>query len=375
MEKFELKTRRYKLRKLKRIIPQDYLQKDAVARYMKHQYCYYLYFKKELLKKFRTLPVIDQDAVILANLNIDESNSRRDSNSPNDSMQKSHCVEEQYYSESTDKEEQNAQNEPDYKIVEVTSNGRLKGFFVSENVVNLSNRKLNKAEVSRLSKGIKFCPTPNSADKSVLKECLEIFGRASRLKWHYRNDERIFDPNPFRPKSKFNLSKTHAAIELYLSHIELKLLSCTEIKHSYYNLNRTERQAMYGLKNDQSIVIKEADKGSAVVIWDKKNHLMEAEKQLSCKESYEKVSSDPSFLINTIHDTLEKIRKRGDISTNILDYFNAENPKFGRFYSLPKIHKRMYYIPGRPVISNCGIYTENISAFLDHQLKSIANPI
>ena len=66
---------------------------------------------------------------------------------------------------------------------------------------------------------------------------------------------------------------------------------------------------MYNLKNDQSIVIKEADKGSAVVIWDKKDYLMEAEKQLSCKETYEEVSSDPSFLIKTIHDTLEKNRK------------------------------------------------------------------
>ena len=99
---------------------------------------------------------------------------------------------------------------------------------------------------------------------------------------------------------------------------------------------------------------------------------MEAGKQLSCKETYEEVSSDPSFLIKTIHHTLEKIRKRGDISGNISDYFNVENPKFGRFYLLPKIYKRMYGIPGRPVISNCGIYTENISAFLDHQLKSVA---
>ena len=76
-------------------------------------------------------------------------------------MEKSHCVEEQDYSESTDTEEQNAQNEPVYKIAEVTSNGRLKGFFVSENVVNLSNRKLSIAEVSLLSKGLKFCPAPN----------------------------------------------------------------------------------------------------------------------------------------------------------------------------------------------------------------------
>ena len=64
--------------------------------------------------------------------------------------------------------------------------------------------------------------------------------------------------------------------------------------------------------------------------------------------------------------------KKRDISGNILDYFNVENHKFGRFYLLPKIHKRMYNIQGRPVISNCGFYPENISAFLDHLLKPIA---
>ena len=99
---------------------------------------------------------------------------------------------------------------------------------------------------------------------------------------------------------------------------------------------------------------------------------MEAEKQLSCKETYEEVSSDPYFLIKSIHNTLKKIRERGDISSNILDYFNVENPKFCRLYLLPKIHKRMYDIPGWPVTCNCGFYTENRSAFLDHQLKPIA---
>ena len=87
-------------------------------------------------------------------------------------------MEEQDYSESTDTEEQHSQNELDYKKAELTSNGRLKGFFVSENVVNLSNRKLSKAEVSLLSKGLKFCPTPNSVDKLVLKD-LEKFGRTN----------------------------------------------------------------------------------------------------------------------------------------------------------------------------------------------------
>ena len=100
---------------------------------------------------------------------------------------------------------------------------------------------------------------------------MEKFGRFRRLKWHYGNDKQTFDPNSFRPKSKFNPSNTDAAIELYLSQTEEKLLSLTEIKLTYYNLTRAEQEAMYNLKNDQSIVIKEADKGSAVVISNKKD--------------------------------------------------------------------------------------------------------
>ena len=149
---------------------------------MEHQVCFYLYFKKELLKEFRTLPVIDQDAAILANLNIGDSDNRSNTSSPNDSMEERQCMEEQDYLDNTNTQEQNSQNEWDYEIEEVTSNGRLV-FFVPENV-NLSNGKLSKAEVSLLSKDLKFCPTPNSVDKSVLKENLEKFGRTLRSKWH-----------------------------------------------------------------------------------------------------------------------------------------------------------------------------------------------
>ena len=40
-------------------------------------------------------------------------------------------------------------------------------------------------------------------------------------------------------------------------------------------------------------------------------------------------------------------------------------------YLLPKIHKRLYNVPGRPVISNCGTPTEKASEFLDNQLKEV----
>ena len=56
------------------------------------------------------------------------------------------------------------------------------------------------------------------------------------------------------------------------------------------------------------------------------------------------------------------------------EYFTYEYKKaynLGKLYMLPKIHKRLFNVPGRPVISNCGTPTEKVSEFLDHHLKPI----
>ena len=42
---------------------------------------------------------------------------------------------------------------------------------------------------------------------------------------------------------------------------------------------------------------------------------------------------------------------------------------------LTKIHKHLHDVPGRPVISNFGFYTENISSFLDHHLEPLAQRV
>ena len=72
---------------------------------------------------------------------------------------------------------------------------------------------------------------------------------------------------------------------------------------------------------------------------------------------------------------IRKLRNRGDISHETLDYFSVNNPKLGRFYLLPKIHKRLHDVPGRPVISNSGFYTENISSFIEYHLKPLAQNV
>ena len=68
-------------------------------------------------------------------------------------------------------------------------NGRLVGRFVSGSVVNLSRRELSEEDVSLLSKGLKFSPTPTHIDNAKLKEDLEAYKRRMRLRWHFRNNE------------------------------------------------------------------------------------------------------------------------------------------------------------------------------------------
>ena len=72
---------------------------------------------------------------------------------------------------------------------------------------------------------------------------------------------------------------------------------------------------------------------------------------------------------------MAKIRKRGDLKRNNLDYFIMEDPNFARFYLLPKIYKRLHNVPDRYLISNSGYYTENISSFLDYTLQLLAQAV
>ena len=93
---------------------------------------------------------------------------------------------------------------------------RLESKFASSNVINLSRRNLSEAEISLLSKGLKFVPTANKIDRAKLKTELEEYGRKLRLTWHFRKDEKPFPYEKFRPKSTFNPRNKDTVIESYL---------------------------------------------------------------------------------------------------------------------------------------------------------------
>ena len=121
-----------------------------------------------------------------------------------------------------------------------------------------------------------------------------------------------------------------AAIELYLSSLEEKLMKVEVPKDKFNNLTKSERKALSDLKNDKSIMIKSADMGSAVVVWNREDYIKEAEKQLGDEQVYEEVSNDAAPLLKTINEVISKVKKRGDLKLRL---FNYERPKIRKVLS------------------------------------------
>ena len=70
----------------------------------------------------------------------------------------------------------------------------------------------------------------------------------------------------------------------------------------------------------------------------------------------------------------KKLGNKKVITEKELKYFtySFKNAScLGKMYLLPKIHRRLYNVPGRPVISICETPTEKMSEFLDHHLQPV----
>ena len=77
-------------------------------------------------------------------------------------------------------------------------------------------------------------------------------------------------------------------------------------------------------------------------------------------------------LAETSNKLFRNLKNKGRITEKQLKYFTIDFKKatnLGKLYLLPKIHKRLFEVPRRPVISNCGTSTEKFSESLDSELK------
>ena len=76
---------------------------------------------------------------------------------------------------------------------------------------------------------------------------------------------------------------------------------------------------MCGLQNDKSVIIKPADKASAVVVWERNDYLKEAERQLSDEKTYEEMRIKEKDQVS--NDLFSNLRRKNVITENENNYF------------------------------------------------------
>ena len=232
-----------------------------------------------------------------------------------------------------------------------------------------------------LEKGLVFSPVQRSFNEPELLKDFEEFARKMHIKWNFRNEpsEGFSDTPAFCPKSSWKPPPGHPGLESFLSQIEKDIFENLVNGSTPINSNMTKKEwdALKGLADDRSIVIKKVDKGSCEVVWCSDDYIKEAENQLKHNTVYKDVNFKETMLSDLVDKSnkfFKILHSRKCITEKELKYFSYQFKKttnLGKLYLLPKIHKRLSNVPGRPVISNCGTPTEKASEFLDFYLKSL----
>ena len=104
---------------------------------------------------------------------------------------------------------------------------------------------------------------------------------------------------------------------------------------------------MRGLAEDRSIIIKSANKGSCVVVWDRADYFAEAENHFSHGSTYKEVKLGEEELVRLVEQSngmFKQLLSKKSISSEDYKYFSHAFKKsinLQNVYFLPKIHKRL----------------------------------
>ena len=120
-------------------------------------------------------------------------------------------------------------------------------------------------EVSLLSKGLNFCPTPKDFDRFNLRKDINEFIRHITLKEYFYDDDNnvggdFSDVPAFRNKSTWSPERgRELVIEAYARAVEEEILaSLNNGRGVYSNLSESKRKALKDLKSYGDIVIRGA---------------------------------------------------------------------------------------------------------------------
>ncbi len=261
--------------------------------------------------------------------------------------------------------------------------------------MNLSDFTLTPAMISLLEKGLNFCPTPGELNFSDLMTDIHRFHRNLRLKAFFDDDEDPLKSNPndnqvnisatlsehdthtgfehrkFKNPSTFN-PKGPPTLEAFIIQNESSLAGIQCKSPHIRNITREEKDALTELSSNRQIIIKKADKGSAIVIQNTQDYITETKKLLCVPEHYRIDNTCQTSIHNAlIVKFLDRILEVEEITSPTYEYLANSKPRTPLLYTQPKIHKGILPPPCRPIVSGNNSPSERISAFVDWFLKPI----
>lgn len=266
-----------------------------------------------------------------------------------------------------------------------------------ETVYNLSKRQLTDAEKSLLNKGLLFIPDINKLPVSEFIEAKNRLVKDIKRKAVFDKKDKgapgetkkFTRPSKWEPpfsrlddETKELIITINKDTEEIIKNQNMDRKGNVKFPRKIPNISADEKTALDNLKNDQSIVIKAADKGSCVVVLDREAYIHEALRQLNNTKYYKKLEG-PIYPKNIppLTDIVHSLHRQGYIDTRQREYLLPdENKCRGRiFYLLPKIHKNKskWTLPermpeGRPIVSDCDSESYALSEYVDSFLQPLA---
>lgn len=257
-------------------------------------------------------------------------------------------------------------------------------------MINLSSLPLSDDQLKVLSYGLKFTPTPHP-DSNKLQEEVNTFCRSIRLKelFHDYNDG-SYNANDHIGANKSNFMPRKGR-DLYLEQFidNIQRFPQTRIECVKSNLTPNEKGALQLLRDNEDIVVKEADKGGTVIIMDTDYYAYHIQAMLNDMDTYARLNSSPNA--EFLADMRKLVLKfKGILSDKEIDYILNFNMKDSNFYGLPKVHKcqdilnaianqnsefivvhRPESLTFRPIVGGPMCLTSRLSETMDFLLKPL----
>ncbi|CAJ0929381.1 unnamed protein product, partial [Ranitomeya imitator] len=136
------------------------------------------------------------------------------------------------------------------------------------------------------------------------------------------------------------------------------------------NLNSEEWEALEKLEKNDQIIVKSSDKGGNLVILDHQRYVGMCRSILDDRETYGVLENDPTDrFIGSLMTILDIGLRDKLISYNEYKFLVPRTPTIPTFYALPKVHKGLSPLKGRPIVSGVGSLSQNVGIYIDNILR------